>query len=170
MTSTPLTVEIRQACSSQFEAIGDLICRTYQAIPGLVKRPEYERFIRDVQGRAKDTIVLAALRDEEVAGSVTYVPGPGPLAEFEDGDAAGLRLLSVDRSIQGHGICRLLVRSCIQLARKDKRSKIILHCSAPMVAAIRLYKSMGFIRTQQRDWTTADKVDLLGFELPLDMP
>jgi ribosomal protein S18 acetylase RimI-like enzyme len=68
---------------------------------------------------------------------------------------------------QGRGMGRALVRACIDRARAEGRSRIVLLTRPRMVAAHRLYEAMGFRRVPERDWEPEQGIELLGFELDL---
>jgi ribosomal protein S18 acetylase RimI-like enzyme len=135
-----------------FDALGELTVSAYQA---LFDEPlgDYEHELRDVAGRAADSVVLVAIGDrDDVLGGVTYVPGSErAMSEFDDDDAAGIRMLAVDPRHQGEGIGRALVEECIRLARAAGRARTVLHSTIYMTAAQGLYASLGFVRTPDRD-------------------
>ncbi|HEX2049865.1 MAG TPA: GNAT family N-acetyltransferase [Actinomycetota bacterium] len=173
----PSTVEIRPARRDDYDAIAELTVAAYSApprpgegpAPGLRGhvRTEYVHTLRDVARRAADALVLVALDGGRVAGAVTYVPGPGPYAEFDEPDAAGIRMLAVDPAVQGRGIGRALVEECIARARAAGKTLVVLHTTTWMHAARRLYERLGFVRAPERDRWPAPDVLLLAFELDL---
>ena len=112
----------------------------------------YADDLRDVVTRAAAVPVLVAVEDAEPVGTVTYVPGPGPYAEWEDADAAGIRMLAVDPARQGGGIGSALVAACIQRAQSAGRARIRLHTTQLMTAAQHMYERLGFLRTPEEDW------------------
>jgi ribosomal protein S18 acetylase RimI-like enzyme len=151
-------VEIRPVRSDDFDALGELTVGAYQA---LFDEPlgDYAHELRDVAGRAADSVVLVAIGDRrDVLGGVTYVPGSArAMSEFDDVDAAGIRMLAVDPRHQSHGIGRALVEECIRLARDAGRARIVLHSTIYMTAAQGLYRSLGFVRTPGRDVSITDE-------------
>ena len=112
----------------------------------------YADDLRDVVTRAAAVPVLVAVEIAEPVGTVTYVPGPGPYAEWEDADAAGIRMLAVDPARQGGGIGSALVAACIQRAQSAGRARIRLHTTQLMTAAQHMYERLGFLRTPEEDW------------------
>lgn len=145
-------MEIRRAVPAEYGALGELTVAAYAA---LFDEPlgDYEHELRDVEKRATDSVVLAAISDDgTVLGGVTYVPGSErAMSEFEDVDAAGIRMLAVDPAHQGGGIGRCLVEECVSLARSAGRSRVVLHSTNYMAAAQALYRSVGFERVAELD-------------------
>jgi ribosomal protein S18 acetylase RimI-like enzyme len=102
-----------------------------------------------------------------VAGAVTYVPGPGPYATFEDDQEAGMRMLAVAPEWRRRGVGRALVEACIARARSEGRTRLSLHTMPTMTAAHELYQTLGFRRAPENDrWVSAD-VPILGYALDL---
>lgn len=167
-------MEIRPVRPDEHERLGELTVRAYAAIIPPSARAdldEYEAELRDVAGRAAGADVLVAVdADGALLGGVTYVPDrSSPSAEFNDPDAAGIRMLAVEPSAQGRGVGEALTRACIDRAVNAGRAQIILHSTDWMTAAHRLYERHGFRRDRSVDW----KVEpgdfwLRGFRLRLD--
>src|SRR6185437_3652177 len=122
---------VRPVLPAEHGALGDLTVTAYRSVPGDDHiSPSYEQTLRDVAARARDAVVLVAVDDGTVLGGVTYVPGQGPLAELErDGDA-GMRMLAVSPAARRRGVGRRLVEACIDRARADGCSRIVLHTAA----------------------------------------
>jgi ribosomal protein S18 acetylase RimI-like enzyme len=161
-------VMVRPARPAEYEALGELIVAAYRTLPDRDLRASqgYEPILRDVASRAGRSVVLAAELDGGLAGSVTYVPGPGPDSETDDPDAAEIRMLAVAPSARGRGVGRALVEACIQLAREAGRRRLVLHTRAVMDDARHIYESMGFLREPSLDFSVED-IDLLGYVLDL---
>lgn len=128
----------------------------------------YEAVLADAADRARTAEVLvaadpAAADDRWLLGAVTYVPGPGPYAEFADSDVAGLRMLAVAPGARRRGVGSALVRACIARAERDGRRALVLHTTPAMADAARLYPRLGFRRTPQRDFTTSDGTPLVAY-------
>jgi len=165
-------MEIRLGRPDEFGAIGELVVDVYDAIDphGL---GEYADELRDVAGRAASADILVAVDgDGSLLGAVTYVPGPAStLAEFDDPDAAGIRMLAVAQQAQGRGIGRALVDACLGRARAAGRRRVLLHTTDWMATAHRLYAGMGFERDPSMDWHAPESEGefwLRGFRLQLD--
>ena len=159
-------MEIRSVRPDEHDALGELTVAVYGALPGSVMTDGYEDELRDVAGRLASAEVLVAVEDGEVVGGVTYVPGIGPLAEFADPDAAGIRMLVVSPDHQGRGVGRTLVEGCLERAVAARRHRMILHTTEWMPAAHRLYERLGFVRTPELD-EHFPEIDLLAYVLEL---
>jgi ribosomal protein S18 acetylase RimI-like enzyme len=150
--------------------LGAIAVQAYVTLPGHVEEPEYELELADVAGRAamRATEVLAAFDGDRPLGCLTYVSGPdSPMVEHDDPDAASFRMLGIDPAAQGRGAGRLLVAACVDRARAEGRSGIVLHSTPWMTAAHRLYEGVGFRRSPSLDWSPLSEVPLLGFRLDL---
>ena len=77
-------------------------------------------------------------------------------------------MLAVDPAAQGRGVGRALVLACIDRARADRRSRLVLLTRPLMRSAHGLYTGLGFRRAPARDWEPEPGLELLGFELDLD--
>jgi ribosomal protein S18 acetylase RimI-like enzyme len=96
-------------------------------------------------------VLVAVDADGGLLGDVTYVPGPGPLAELEEEGDAGIRMLGVSPAAQRGAIGRRLVEACVARARDDGRSRIVLHTAPAMTGAQALYGALGFVRAAGLD-------------------
>ncbi|HET7171372.1 MAG TPA: GNAT family N-acetyltransferase [Gaiellales bacterium] len=151
----PADVLVRPARPEDYEAAGDITVAAYASIEGFSPGPRYEAEMRDVAARVETAEVLvAAAPDGRIVGAVTFVPGLGPLAEFEGADESGMRMLAVDPAAQGLGVGRMLAQACLERARATERSRLVLHTTRAMTAAHALYRSLGFARTPGRDFHT----------------
>lgn len=161
-------MEIRPPDPSEHDALAALAVRAYVAVPGIERYADHLGELRDVAGRVHDNVVLVAYIGGRPVGLVTYVPGhDSPLAEFEDRDAAGIRALAVDPGYQRRGIGRALTVACLDQARADGRRLVVLHTTDELVAAHKLYGSMGFERDPARDYS-ADGINLSGYVYRLE--
>lgn len=152
----------------EYEPLGEITVRAYTAIdPGVLG--EYMDELRDVAGRAAAAEVLVATDgDGLLLGGVTYVPGPSSAAaEFEEADAAGIRMLAVSPAAQGRGVGEALTVACIDRARAAGKAQVRLHSSDWMAAAHRLYERLGFVRDPDDDWSPREGVNLLAYVLKL---
>lgn len=163
-------MEIRHVRPEEHTELADLTVAAYRHGGHVAEdHDDYEMELRDVGSRAAGAEVLVAVDDGRIVGGVTFVPDhASPYAEFDSDTAAGVRMLAVHPEAQGQGIAEDLVEECVQRARDLGRRELILHSTARMTVAHRLYERMGFTRDANLDWWPAPDVELLGFRLSLD--
>lgn len=161
-----MQIEVREAVEAEYESIGELTVAAYRTIDPDLGR--YEARIRDVAGRAAAATVLVALLDGAVAGTATYVADSrSPMAESQDPNDAGIRMLAVDPPAMGNGIGTRLVERCIELARADAKRRVVLLSRPEMVVAQVIYRRLGFARAPDLDEVVPGGPALLGFALDL---
>jgi GNAT superfamily N-acetyltransferase len=144
---------IRPVRPEECEALGLLTVRAYRQLAGDLPLGDYEQVLSNVAARLVDCDILVAVNDDDVLmGGVTYVPGPHTsMSEFDDEGAAGVRHLAVDPSQQGSGAGRALIDAVIAHARVERRARLRLHSTQPMVVARAMYERLGFVRAEQFD-------------------
>jgi ribosomal protein S18 acetylase RimI-like enzyme len=151
--------------------LGEMVRAAYVTLPGHVPEPEYEEELADVASRAGllDTEVLAAFDDDGTPlGCVTYVASTkSPMAEGLREGQGQFRMLGVGTERQRRGAGRALVEACVELAREAGRDEVILHTTTWMLAAHRLYESLGFVRDDTLDWAPLPEICLVGYRLAL---
>jgi ribosomal protein S18 acetylase RimI-like enzyme len=159
-----VTLAVREARPDEYEAIGELVVLAYAGLDD--DDPDYVHELRATGRRARRVPVLVATNDDGlVLGTVTYVPGPGPYAESEAEDEAGIRMLAVAPWAQGRGIGRALAEHVIERARAEGRRGMAILTRPSMQAAHRLYESLGFVRDESSDWEFAPGSWLWGYRL-----
>lgn len=161
-------IVVREVRTEEFEALGRLTVEAYLTVFPAEEMGDYAAELADVADRAATAVVLVAVGSEgDLLGGVTYVPGLGPYAEFEDADAAGIRMLAVAPNARGRGAGLALIRACLERARADARARVVLHSTNGMEAAQRLYVREGFRRAPERDWEPEPGLRLSGYTLEL---
>jgi ribosomal protein S18 acetylase RimI-like enzyme len=160
-------VLVRPAAPQEHARIGELTASTYLA-EGYAD-DGYAEHLRDVTPRAAEATVLVALVDEQVAGSVTVVTQGGPYAEGHDAGTAVIRMLVTDPAFRGQGVGTALVEAAVAQARADHCTVVRLSTRETMHAAHRLYERLGFRRTPDRDWRPLPDLELLTYELALEV-
>lgn len=164
-------MKVRIAEPHEYSRAGQLIVAAYRALPGAHLDAGYEAELADVERRAREAEVMVALvpDDGPVVGCVTLVPdASSPWAELLGPQEAGVRMLAVDPSAQGQGVGRALVQACVTRAKQLGRAAVLLHTTPWMTAAQRLYASLGFERSQDRDWYPVPEVPLLAYRYRID--
>jgi GNAT superfamily N-acetyltransferase len=142
--STELT--IRDARPDEFTALGRLLVEVYSGLAGFpteAAQPQYYELLADI-GRFYGS-----------GGTATSVK-----------NASGIRLLGVSTRYRNLGAGRALTQACIELARKAGRAEVILHTTRAMQVAWRLYESLGFVRSEDLDFSQQG-LPVFGFRLRL---
>jgi GNAT superfamily N-acetyltransferase len=162
-----MTLEIRKVRPSEYDVLGRLTVAAYQALEG-GDLGSYAEELADVAARAAAAEVLVAVDDGALLGGVTFVAGPqNPYAEdLRDGEV-GIRMLAVDPAAQSRGVGRALSVACVERARSVAAQRVALHSTPWMLTAHRLYESIGFVRTPERDLRVSPELVLMSFILLL---
>ena len=163
-------IEVRPVLPEEYAAAGEATARAYREfIPP--ERPEWEEYVRrigDIAARAQRTVVLVALVDGAVAGTATVELDRHVEDDWRDGvapDEAHLRMLGVDPAFRRRGVARALMAAVLALAEERGRTRVTLETTPAMLAAQRMYESLGFVargRDEAEPWLT-----LLHYELRL---
>lgn len=165
-----MSILVREARPEEHAQLGEVVVEAYRAL-GALEGGGYVAELRDVERRAREAVVLAAIDSPTDApiGCVTYVPGPeSPWAELLGPGEAGIRMLAVAQGAQGRGAGTALVRACVDRARSEGRRRVVLHSRPMMDAAQRIYARLGFRRDEPRDWEPVPGVFLMAFALDLE--
>jgi ribosomal protein S18 acetylase RimI-like enzyme len=163
-------LEVREVQPEEYEAAGTVTALAYAEFgSGGTDWDDYRRRIADVASRADRTVVLVALEEGRILGTVTLeledrVPG-GHERPALTADQAHVRMLGVHPEARGRGIGKRLMHACIDQARRAGKSVMTLDTTEQMTAAQHLYESMGFRRGP--DLVFDDGFRLRFYELPL---
>lgn len=164
-----MSVVVREALPAEHAELGEIVVAAYRAAGALAGDEEYVPALRDVAGRARDALVLAAVDGETGAllGCLTYVGDHrSPLAEGAQAGEAAIRMLGVAPAAQGRGAGTALASAAVARARAEGRRAVVLHSQPIMASAQRIYGRLGFRRDPGRDWS-APGIVLLAFRLDL---
>jgi GNAT superfamily N-acetyltransferase len=165
-----VTVEIRGVRPDEYAPLARITVTAYEALDG-GDLGDYADELADVAARAAAAEVLVAVEDGLLLGGVTFVPGPdNPYAEELRAGEVGIRMLAVDPAAQGRGAGRALSVACLERARAAGAGQVALHSTPWMTTAHRLYESLGFVRTPERDLRVSPDLVLMSFVLPLAAP
>lgn len=153
-------MEIREAASGEHGAAGRVTAEAYR---GLVRDAAYLERIADVADRAGRTVVLVAIEERGIVGSLTLELDRRVNARDKplSSDRAHIRMLGVAPDRQGRGIGAALMRSAEDRARRAGKREITLHTTAEMTAAQAMYRSLGYER--MADEVLPDGFVLLGY-------
>jgi len=115
-------------------------------------------------------LLVAVSPEDKIEGAVVYFNemknyGSGGTATTER-NTAGFRLLTVDQNARGKGIGKLLTKECINKARTNNLSQMIIHTTMAMPIAWRMYENLGFRRSEDLDFMQGN-LPVLGFRLSL---
>ena len=164
---------LRPALLEEADAVGALTVAGYDAegyltLPDGTFDHEYGGWLADGVTRARDAALIVAVDGEDLLGTVTWCPPGSPLREIAKHDHQGeIRTLSVDPSARGRGVGSALVDWCLDEARRNGLTEIVLSSLTVMLPAHRLYESRGFVRRPDLDWYPFPDVLLWGFSLAL---
>jgi GNAT superfamily N-acetyltransferase len=161
-------VEIREVRPEEYVAAGRVTLEAWEEFYGIEALGSYAERLRDIGARVRGAVVLVALEEGDVVGTATYVPGPSsPYSEQLRAGEAGLRMLSVAPERKRQGIGRALSLACIDRARAEGKTALVLHADQIMSASQRLYESLGFHRDPSRDFAPDRQTSLLCYALTL---
>ncbi|MEH6576797.1 MAG: GNAT family N-acetyltransferase [Amphritea sp.] len=169
-------ITIREIVPEECAALGTLLVDAYsqmEGFPSKEEQPGYYQMLENI-GSFTDVraakILVALSRENELLGGVVYF---GDMLEYGSGgtacqikNASGIRLLGVHSKSRGMGIGNALTRACIQLAKDNQHSQIVLHTTSAMQSAWRLYESLGFMRSQDLDFKQ-EELPVFGFRLDI---
>ncbi|SHG22494.1 GNAT family N-acetyltransferase [Flagellimonas flava] len=167
---------IRNAYPSEFNAIGKLMVQVYGGLEGFPKadeQPDYYQKLADIGSFTQNPdaeLLVATSNSGSLLGGVLYFGdmkfyGSGGTAPSEK-NASGFRLLAVDPSTRGLGIGKALSIACINKAKKKGHPQVIIHSTAYMKPAIRMYKGLGFVRSKDLDFSQ-NGLEVYGYRLNL---
>jgi ribosomal protein S18 acetylase RimI-like enzyme len=146
-----VTVEIRPLRARDVPDAGEVTALAYRHQAESVSlNPDYLDRVADVATRARHAVVLVAVEDGRLLGSVTVelsdrIPGGHPRPPLKP-DQAHVRMLGVHPHVQGRGIGRRLMEGAAAEARRAGKRRITLETTEAMRAAQHLYESMGYRR------------------------
>jgi ribosomal protein S18 acetylase RimI-like enzyme len=164
-------VEIREVRPEEYEEAGRITGLAYEEFAPQAASPnrDYLDRVADVAARAGHGLVLGAFEGGRPLGTVTLeleerIPGGHARRPLADGQA-NVRMLGVDPRARRRGVGRALMEACETEARRVGKRYLTLETTAAMVAAQRLYESMGFRRGP--DQVFEDGFRLRTYELEL---
>jgi ribosomal protein S18 acetylase RimI-like enzyme len=115
-----------------------------------------ERIVADRGGVLVGSVMLYPPAEDAYGGLVKAASWPE------------LRLLAVAPGARGLGIARMLVDECIRRAKRQGATELGLHTSKSMIAAVKLYQSLGFARVPDHDFQPEGAELVEAYRLSLD--
>lgn len=179
-----MTFVIRDARLEEYAAVGALTVGAYRA-DGLLDAHEnpvdsaYEAKLLDAAQRAAEAELWVAVDGPPtgsgradgggaVLGTVTWCPVGSPWRQLAASHHQGeFRMLSVAPAGRRRGVARALVEACIDRARREGMTEIVIWSHPLMLGAHTLYLRLGFDRVADLDGSPAPGVHLWGFRHPL---
>jgi GNAT superfamily N-acetyltransferase len=171
-----LNFTVRNAEPREFEAIGKLLVEVYSQLEGFPKpkdQPAYYHLLANVGDLTKipGTELLAAIEQNgDLAGAVVYFSnmknyGSGGKATSLH-NTSGFRLLAVNPKFRGQGIGKILTQACISRSKEQQHQQLVIHTTAAMQTAWKMYERIGFKRAPDLDFMQGD-LEVFGFRLAL---
>lgn len=161
-------LNVRPVRPEEHARVAELTLAAYTAIRDV---GDYAEVLADVADRVAHAQVLVAVDDDgTVLGSVTNVPDGGVYGEIAREDEGEFRMLAVAPEAQGRGVGALLVRACVDDARRRGRTAVALSSGTWMASAHRVYERLGFVRDPARDWSPVPGMQLTAYRLDLVRP
>lgn len=174
---------VRLARPAEYAATGQ-VAETGYAVDGLLERTDgtqdddYRHQLLDAAARAAEAELLVAVDTDPVAGpgdpdpgvigTVTWCPLGSPWRQLAREDHQGeFRMLAVAPAGRRRGVGRALVEACLDRARAVGMTEVVLSSLPTMNHAHALYRSHGFVRVPELDFSPVAGVDLWGFRLGL---
>jgi len=162
-------VILRHAQPEEYDQVGALTLAAYVADGFLDGDDDYADELRAAAHRAVEAelVVAVAPSSHELLGTVTYCVDGSHYAEISLPGEAEFRMLAVRPDARGRGIGLALAQWCLDRAREQGRTAMVLSSLDKMTTAHRLYERLGFDRLPGRDWAPAPGIVLLAFRLDL---
>lgn len=170
-----MTIAIRPARPEEYAVVGALTVAAYRA-DGLLDadddhpvNPAYAEKLLDAAARAREAELWVAVDpDGAVLGTVTWCPPGSPWRELSRTEHQGeFRMLAVAPAGRRRGLARALVEACLDRARRDRMTEMVLWSHPRMLGAHALYARLGFERAHDLDGSPVPGVFLWGFRLAL---
>lgn len=155
--------DIGIARPDELERVARVVVDTYVGGGYIDPSSPYLRQLRDVEGRWRESDLIVARLGDKVVGTVTFCRPGTPWSEISQPGEAEFRMLAVEPSSQGHGVGRALVQECLDRTAEAGARATVISTVPSMRVAQRLYASMGFVRTPERDWAPRPGIDLLTY-------
>lgn len=155
---------IREALPAELDAVAHLRVEAYEEGYGLSEEPDsYRAVLMDAAAHAQEGEVLVALRDGDLVGTVTVIPGGKALAEVAAPGEVEFRFMAVAPRAWRQGVARALMDAVSARAQGRPLACCVITGNEP---AAELYRSLGFLPAPDRDRTLGPGVVLRAFVSP----
>lgn len=173
---SPENILIRNANPIEYIEVGQIMVKVYaglEGFPSQVEQPNYYQMLSNIgeQTSKPGTDLLVAVTDiGSILGAVVYYSemvhyGSGGTATKER-NAGGFRFLAVKGDAKGLGIGKLLTNACIDKAKLQNKSQLIIHSTKVMKVAWKMYENLGFKSAVDLDFMQGE-LPVFGFRLLL---
>ncbi|GAA3760753.1 GNAT family N-acetyltransferase [Salinactinospora qingdaonensis] len=159
---------VREASPSEMAEVGELRIAAYRDQHLFDIDSDYPEALR-VLGTDGTGHILVAAQGETILGTVLLQPWHPSASELaHDSSEAEIRALAVAPQAQGRGVGAALVHAAMRRAAADEGARRMVLSTQPTAwAAQRLYRSLGFARLPERDWSPVPGLNLLAFHRDL---
>ncbi|MBT1698033.1 GNAT family N-acetyltransferase [Fulvivirgaceae bacterium PWU4] len=170
-------MDIRTAHLEELSRVGLMLVDVYSGIDGFPRpadQPVYYAMLLKVGElcvKPEVEIVVAVNKAGGIEGAVVYF---GNMRYYASGgtatqepNASGFRFMAVVEKSRGKGIGEMLTLECIKKARLKGKKTVIIHTSAAMIGALKMYEKLGFNRAADLDLVQND-LPVFGFRYYLD--
>ncbi|WP_420400126.1 GNAT family N-acetyltransferase [Flagellimonas sp.] len=167
---------IRNALPSEFQQIGNLMVEVYSGLDGFPKQEDQPAYyhtlanIGDFTKKPNTELLVAVSHSQKILGGVLYF---GDMQHYGSGgtatqmkNASGFRLLAVTSSARGLGVGKALSMACIDKAKAHGNTLMLIHSTAYMKPARKMYRKLGFVRYPKLDFVQ-EGLQVHGFRLIL---
>ena len=159
-------MELRRISPAEHADAGAVCVAAYE--PFLTTAEDfYRQRLADVGRRDVEAQVWVAVDGSTVLGCVTHCPRGSAWREIARDDEGEFRMLAVHPDARGRGVGTALTRLCVDLAREDGATGMVLSSLSEMTAAHSVYSRLGYSRAPERDWDPVPGVHLIAFGKPL---
>ena len=165
----PVPVHVRLATPEDLEEVARITVGAYVAANQLEDGPDgvYGRVLGDAETRMREAVLLVAVRQDSIVGTVTICPEGSPFREIGQDGEVEFRFLAVAPSSWGSGVGSALIDACHAHARDVGAGRIAICVRNTNEGAMAMYRKYGFARIPERDWQPVPGVVLLALEKAL---
>jgi GNAT superfamily N-acetyltransferase len=169
------SIVVRAARPGEHERIARHTLQAYREYASVMEPSAWAALEQAVHASLADdagvTRIVAEQEGAIVGSAALYAPDAAAYGALASPTSwPEVRLVAVAPTARGRGIARALVEECIRRARLAGATKLGLHTSRSMRAAIQLYERMGFVRDPEHDFHPPGAELVEGYLLRLDDP